>query len=185
MTPCIGMTPKLSQLVLRKFEPNPRDGLSDTMETRCVGRHSRKPDSGSLVSSIYWLYLVFLAFGTAVRDVIPAPSQVVKSAIGRLIELFGDHRIGRHGPHAWPPRSPDLTPLDFFLWGCVKDRAFDRTYQNIDSFKERKQRSLRETLESVHESTLHRARFCLHVASSNRSFWCWEVTWRHRWRVDK
>ena len=22
----------------------------------------------------------------------------------------------------WPPRSPDLTPCDFFLWGDVKDR---------------------------------------------------------------
>jgi hypothetical protein len=22
---------------------------------------------------------------------------------------------------AWPPRSPDLTPCDFFLWGSVKD----------------------------------------------------------------
>ena len=21
----------------------------------------------------------------------------------------------------WPPRSPDLTPCDFFLWGFVKD----------------------------------------------------------------
>ena len=24
----------------------------------------------------------------------------------------------------WPPRSPDLTPCDFFLWGCIKDRVF-------------------------------------------------------------
>ena len=23
--------------------------------------------------------------------------------------------IGRHGPITWPPRSPDLTPLDFFF----------------------------------------------------------------------
>lgn len=22
---------------------------------------------------------------------------------------------------SWPPRSPDLTPLDFFLWGTLKD----------------------------------------------------------------
>jgi hypothetical protein len=25
--------------------------------------------------------------------------------------------IGRTAPIAWPPRSLDLTPLDFFLWG--------------------------------------------------------------------
>jgi hypothetical protein len=23
----------------------------------------------------------------------------------------------------WPPRSPDLTPCDFFLWGYVKEMA--------------------------------------------------------------
>jgi hypothetical protein len=32
--------------------------------------------------------------------------------------------IGRDGPTRWPPRSPDITPLDFFLWGYVKDRVF-------------------------------------------------------------
>ncbi|GFG30801.1 hypothetical protein Cfor_04298, partial [Coptotermes formosanus] len=25
---------------------------------------------------------------------------------------------------AWPPRSPDLTPLGFSLWGYVKDKVF-------------------------------------------------------------
>ena len=24
----------------------------------------------------------------------------------------------------WPPRSPDLTPYEFFLWGFVKDTVF-------------------------------------------------------------
>lgn len=24
----------------------------------------------------------------------------------------------------WPARSPDLTPLDFFLWGFLKDKVF-------------------------------------------------------------
>lgn len=25
---------------------------------------------------------------------------------------------------AWPARSPDLTPLDFFLWGRIKDLVY-------------------------------------------------------------
>jgi len=29
--------------------------------------------------------------------------------------------IGRGGTIAWPPRSPDLTPLDISEWGYVKD----------------------------------------------------------------
>ena len=28
------------------------------------------------------------------------------------------------GPVAWPARSPDLTPLDFFLWGHVKSVVY-------------------------------------------------------------
>jgi hypothetical protein len=28
--------------------------------------------------------------------------------------------IGRGGTTAWPPRSPDLTPLDFSVWDTLK-----------------------------------------------------------------
>lgn len=28
--------------------------------------------------------------------------------------------IGRGGHIPWPPRSPDLNPLDFFVWGSMK-----------------------------------------------------------------
>jgi len=28
------------------------------------------------------------------------------------------------GRIAWPPRSPDLTPLGFSVWGYVKDKDF-------------------------------------------------------------
>jgi hypothetical protein len=34
---------------------------------------------------------------------------------------FPGRWIGRAALIAWPPRSPDLTPLDFFLWVFVKD----------------------------------------------------------------
>ncbi|GBN27178.1 hypothetical protein AVEN_46569-1 [Araneus ventricosus] len=34
-----------------------------------------------------------------------------------LDENFPDRWCGRSGPIPWPPRSPDITPLDFFLWG--------------------------------------------------------------------
>jgi hypothetical protein len=26
-------------------------------------------------------------------------------------------------PTAWPPRSPDLTSMDFYLWGCIKNQV--------------------------------------------------------------
>ena len=41
-----------------------------------------------------------------------------------LNETFSDRWIGHDGPIPWLPRSPDSTPLDFFLWGCVKDIVY-------------------------------------------------------------
>ncbi|KAJ8937848.1 hypothetical protein NQ318_022266 [Aromia moschata] len=35
---------------------------------------------------------------------------------------FNEHWIGRDGPILWSPRSPDLTILDFYLWGRLKAR---------------------------------------------------------------
>jgi hypothetical protein len=32
--------------------------------------------------------------------------------------------IGRSGPRAWPPSSPYLTPLEFFLWSYVKNIVY-------------------------------------------------------------
>ena len=37
-----------------------------------------------------------------------------------LNESFPNRCLGRGGPDAWPPRSPDLTPLDYYLWGHMK-----------------------------------------------------------------
>lgn len=47
-----------------------------------------------------------------------APAHSVISARARLTEMFGEQWIGRYGPTRWPPRSPDLTPLDFFMGLC-------------------------------------------------------------------
>ncbi|KOC60424.1 hypothetical protein WH47_08494, partial [Habropoda laboriosa] len=32
----------------------------------------------------------------------------------------------------WPPRSRDLTPLDFFLWGYVKSLVYSNKPQTVD-----------------------------------------------------
>lgn len=59
-----------------------------------------------------------------------APPHVTKDNLGLLRDVFGDRVISRSFPEtfghgmAWPPYSPDLSPLDFFLWGYVKDRVY-------------------------------------------------------------
>ncbi|GBO01650.1 hypothetical protein AVEN_273261-1 [Araneus ventricosus] len=32
--------------------------------------------------------------------------------------------LKRAGPITWPPRSPDLNPCDFFLWGHLKSLVY-------------------------------------------------------------
>lgn len=41
-----------------------------------------------------------------------------------LDEEFPGRWIGRGGPVLWPPRSPDLNPLDFFYWGYLKEIVY-------------------------------------------------------------
>lgn len=37
---------------------------------------------------------------------------------------FRGQWIGRGGPIEWPPRSPDLTSPDFYLWGYLRDVVY-------------------------------------------------------------
>ena len=41
-----------------------------------------------------------------------------------LNEHFPDKWMGRHGPIHWPARSPDITAMDYFLWGYLKQRVY-------------------------------------------------------------
>ncbi|KAJ9587270.1 hypothetical protein L9F63_019201 [Diploptera punctata] len=54
-----------------------------------------------------------------------------------LKEFFPDRYIGHGGPFCWPPRSPDITPVDFFLWGYVKDRVFATPVQDLHDLRTR------------------------------------------------
>ena len=38
---------------------------------------------------------------------------------------------------SWPPRSPDLTPLDFFAWGFVKEKVYQQKISNLTELKHR------------------------------------------------
>ncbi|KAA6374731.1 MAG: hypothetical protein EZS28_029742 [Streblomastix strix] len=44
-----------------------------------------------------------------------APSHIAKSTKTFLEEMFSNRLIGKGLNLEWPPRSPDLTPLDLFL----------------------------------------------------------------------
>lgn len=37
---------------------------------------------------------------------------------------FPGRLVSRNGDVPWPPRSPDLAPCDFFLWGYLKSKVY-------------------------------------------------------------
>jgi len=44
---------------------------------------------------------------------------------GFLDATFPNRWIGRDGPTPWPPRSPDITPLNSFYGGMLRQSIFD------------------------------------------------------------
>ncbi|GFX29711.1 transposase [Trichonephila clavipes] len=53
-----------------------------------------------------------------------ATCHTARATIDLLKDTFGDRLISRFGPVNWPPISCDLTPLDYFLWGYVKNKRW-------------------------------------------------------------
>lgn len=54
-----------------------------------------------------------------------------------LHNCFGDKWIGTYGPTRWPARSPDLNPLDFFLWSYMQDKVYLTSPASRDELQRR------------------------------------------------
>ncbi|GFT91462.1 uncharacterized protein TNCV_4286131 [Trichonephila clavipes] len=65
-----------------------------------------------------------------------ATCHTARATIHLLKDTFGDRLISRFGPVNWPPRSCDLTPLDYFLWGYVKSLVYADKPQTLDHLED-------------------------------------------------
>ena len=52
-----------------------------------------------------------------------------------LDQQFPDRLISRRRDQEWLPHSPDLNPLDFYLWGLLKDKVYQNNPQTIAELK--------------------------------------------------
>jgi hypothetical protein len=69
-----------------------------------------------------------------------APPHRKKEIQEWLKYKFGDHFIPAN---FWPPRSPDLNPCDFTLWGTLKARVYDPKPSNLDELKQNIRREIK------------------------------------------
>jgi len=65
----------------------------------------------------------------------------------REIKFFKDRVISKN---IWPPRYPDLTPADFFLWGLLKGKVYKNTPRTIEQLKD----AIRQKIQAVNVDTL-------------------------------
>ncbi|GFY18101.1 putative DD41D transposase, partial [Trichonephila clavipes] len=65
-----------------------------------------------------------------------ATCHTTRATINLLKDTLGDRLISRFGPVNWPPRSCDLTPLDYFLWGYVKSLVYADKPETLDHLED-------------------------------------------------
>jgi hypothetical protein len=71
-----------------------------------------------------------------------ATSHTARISMQTVREMFPGRVISRNGDVAWPPRSPDLSPRDYFLLGYLKHKVYENRPHTIDELKE----SIRTTI---------------------------------------
>lgn len=96
-----------------------------------------------------------------------APPHFARNVREFLNVTFPNRWIGRRGFIEWPPRSPDITPLDFYLWGDLKRRVYVTRPRNLEELKARIRAEIRlitpEVLNRVKEEFYHRLGLCQQV----------------------
>jgi len=85
-----------------------------------------------------------------------------------LDATFPNRWIGRDGPTPWPPRSPDITPLDFSLWGYVKDKVFSTPVLDITNLKARITDAFSTITEDMLENTWKETGYRLDVLRATK-----------------
>lgn len=95
-----------------------------------------------------------------------APAHFSRAVREHLNNTYRECWIGRGGHVAWPPRSPDLTPMDFFLWGHVKSVVYSTPVATRQELVERifaafdQLRQTPDILAGVRQSLLRRCTQC-------------------------
>ncbi|XP_018368776.1 PREDICTED: uncharacterized protein LOC108764871 [Trachymyrmex cornetzi] len=82
-----------------------------------------------------------------------------------LNQQFPARWMGRYGPIRWPTRSPDLNPLDFFLWGYCKEKIYRQLPEDVEELNNKLHDAVwsidNDVMERVQANLLRRMRACV------------------------
>jgi hypothetical protein len=66
-----------------------------------------------------------------------APPNFNRAVVEHLNVHFPERCVGRSNMHPCPPRSPDLSLLDYCMWGRMKDIVYQRKAQTREELLSR------------------------------------------------
>lgn len=94
------------------------------------------------------------------------PAHNIRTVREFLNTTFPNKWIGTNGPIRWPPRSPDLAPNDFFIWGFIKNSIFGHPNRpkNLDELRNQILENFNsitpQMLQNVRRSFVDRLGYC-------------------------
>lgn len=99
-----------------------------------------------------------------------APAHTARNTAKHLVTYFANRIISKSNRYLetvidWPPRSPDLTSPDYFLWAHLKNRVYGNKPDNLEKLKENIENEIKliekSTLENVANNMIKRVKLCL------------------------
>lgn len=95
-----------------------------------------------------------------------AKPHTAKYTMEHLHKIFQNRIISKGADVTWPPRSPDLTAPDFFLWGYVKAIVYSKPVHSLGQLKKRIRKCIKDipssTVLGAMQSLATRCRECIH-----------------------
>ena len=85
----------------------------------------------------YGLQHVEQLLGSPIFQQDGAPAHSFSAFREYLSRELGNNWICKQRPIDWQEKSPDLTSLDFLLWGYVKDKVYSERIESLDHLKTR------------------------------------------------
>ena len=79
-----------------------------------------------------------------------ATCHTAEATLDVLASVFEDRIISCRADDVWPQRSCDMTPLDYYLWGVVKDKCYADKPETIDALKD----NIREVISEIQMYTI-------------------------------
>ena len=97
-----------------------------------------------------------------------ATAHTAQIAMAKLRQMFPSRLVSRWGDVEWPPRSPDLSICNFFLWGYLKEKVFKHRPRNLEELKmhirDEITAILPEMCRRAAENFRHRLQMCIDTA---------------------